>query len=285
LEHTSSPICWIERSDGKIQPLGGRDRFADWALKEFPDTPDNAEIRRVANKAPGLGDANTNYYPGSCQQGQQTAAEADSKMEGGDGVEKYKLSYFPAKGRGERVRLTLATLGLTFEDEKVPFPEYQKRKAAGELPFGFLPVLTIDGKKSLGNSISIVWYLASKYGVLIPESPELMAKCLSVANSTEDRFAQMVTIFFASEKEPLITKEKPAAASFIKSVSALVPADANFLFGDSISVGDIIFFDWVQQSSGFTDAEALVKADARLKRSFDFFKAHPAIKTWQSSQQ
>jgi hypothetical protein len=36
-QHTSAPFVWLERGDNnKMEAIGGRDKFCDWATKEFP---------------------------------------------------------------------------------------------------------------------------------------------------------------------------------------------------------------------------------------------------------
>jgi len=36
--HKTSPINWFEYSDGKVEIVGGNDRFCDWAIKTHPDS-------------------------------------------------------------------------------------------------------------------------------------------------------------------------------------------------------------------------------------------------------
>jgi len=192
----------------------------------------------------------------------------------------YKVTYFPAKGRGERVRLTLACLGQTFEDERIPADEFAKRKAAGELPLGFLPVLTIDGKQRLSNSIAIMWYLATKHGALIPKDDLLRARVFAVMNSVEDRFPAFVGMLFAAEKEPLIAKEIPHAQALVGNVDRC--STGTCLVGDELSLADLVFFDWVQQADRFIGTVAMVNASARLKAAFSHFLESPRVKAFQA---
>ena len=52
-------------------------------------------------------------------------------------------------GRAEATRLAFAYGNIAFEDERIPGPEFGKRKAEGSLPFGQLPVLTVDGHRTV----------------------------------------------------------------------------------------------------------------------------------------
>lgn len=56
-----------------------------------------------------------------------------------------KLTYFDMPGFGDHVRLTLAVGGIVFEDERIDYAEVARRRATGELPFGQVPVVSIDG--------------------------------------------------------------------------------------------------------------------------------------------
>ena len=67
--HRTSPIVWLETIDPstgnvEVRPLGGRDRFCEWALEEFKDSP---VIHELASTSPGLGDAWVDETPGSSQ--------------------------------------------------------------------------------------------------------------------------------------------------------------------------------------------------------------------------
>jgi hypothetical protein len=57
--HCTHPFVWIETgADQKIEPIGGRDFFCEWTLKNFAasDVP-NAAIVELASTKPSMGDA------------------------------------------------------------------------------------------------------------------------------------------------------------------------------------------------------------------------------------
>jgi len=37
-KHMTSPICWLEKSDGSKEVLGGRDMLCEWTKKTYPDS-------------------------------------------------------------------------------------------------------------------------------------------------------------------------------------------------------------------------------------------------------
>ena len=58
---------------------------------------------------------------------------------------KLKLTYFDFHGgRGEPARLALSIGGIPFEDDRVQFTDWERRKT--DTPFGALPVLEVDGQ-------------------------------------------------------------------------------------------------------------------------------------------
>ena len=76
-----------------------------------------------------------------------------------------KLTYFDdTKGRNELVRLIFAVGQVPYEDELIGLPEYLDRRDGQALPWGQLPVLTIDGRV-FGQSCALARYAAKLAGL------------------------------------------------------------------------------------------------------------------------
>src|SRR5689334_7697562 len=76
-----------------------------------------------------------------------------------------KLIYFPARGRGEVIRLLLAEAGVSYEEENFNGPEeFAKLKASGRLPFLAVPVWEEDGLR-LAQSGAIAAHVARTHGL------------------------------------------------------------------------------------------------------------------------
>lgn len=78
--HCTHPFVWIETgADQKIEPIGGRDFFCEWTLKNFPaaDAP-NATIVELASTKPSFGDAfsHVKAMAGSTAECAQTKSKA-----------------------------------------------------------------------------------------------------------------------------------------------------------------------------------------------------------------
>lgn len=76
-----------------------------------------------------------------------------------------KLTYLDIPGLGEKIRLTLMIAGLPFEDERIGYEEVARRRATGELPFGQVPVLQIDGRQTFAQSNAILRYIGREAGL------------------------------------------------------------------------------------------------------------------------
>jgi glutathione S-transferase len=81
---------------------------------------------------------------------------------------KIKLTYLDFHGgRGEPARLALSIAGIPFEDDRVPYADWPRRKPTA--PFGHLPVLEVDGQL-LTQSNTINRYVG-KLANLYPSDP------------------------------------------------------------------------------------------------------------------
>jgi len=75
----------------------------------------------------------------------------------------YKLTYFNGRGRAEIIRLVFTAAGIPFEDHRIAQEALPSIRAS--LPFGQVPILEIDSKIKLSQSLAIARYLAKKYGL------------------------------------------------------------------------------------------------------------------------
>jgi glutathione S-transferase len=102
-------------------------------------------------------------------------------------IEKYDatLYYFAGRGLADQVRWFLAATGTTFTQKIInQRSQLLKMTAKGQLPFGQLPLLQIDGL-DIVQSQAIVRYLARKHN-LIGKSDEEMLRCDIIAETVRD---------------------------------------------------------------------------------------------------
>lgn len=70
----------------------------------------------------------------------------------------YKLNYFNGRGRGEIIRLIFAAADAKYEDNRVRFEDWEALKPT--TPLGQIPVLEVDGKTQIPQSIAIARFVA-----------------------------------------------------------------------------------------------------------------------------
>ncbi|KAH3785650.1 S-crystallin 4-like [Dreissena polymorpha] len=74
---------------------------------------------------------------------------------------KYELHYFNLRGRGEVCRLLFAAADREYTDTRIEQADWPKLKP--KFPQQTLPVLTIDGKTQVSQSLAIARYLAREF--------------------------------------------------------------------------------------------------------------------------
>lgn len=76
---------------------------------------------------------------------------------------KYTLTYFNGRGRAETIRLLFAAAGVAYEDKRVEFADWSQLKPT--TPWGQMPILTVDGKGTIGQSLAIARFVAREHGL------------------------------------------------------------------------------------------------------------------------
>lgn len=93
-----------------------------------------------------------------------------------------KLTYLGIKGYAEPIRLALVVGGLEFEDRRVSHEEVKAMRESGELTFGQVPMLEIDGEKFVQSQALLRW--AGRRAGLYPD--DLQLRCDAVEEALVD---------------------------------------------------------------------------------------------------
>ena len=196
----------------------------------------------------------------------------------------YKLTYFDNTGRGERIRYTFSVLQVPYEDERVEFSEFSRKREAGELPLGYFPILTLPSGEVLGNSVAIMTYLARTHTQnlrLLPEDALQCARADGVALSVEDRYSVAVTLMFSPKgdaRDKLQETERKAAASLLTLLAKFFKEDAQQFLAGPFSYADIIAYDWVNQADPLIGTKEMLQQHPRLQAWYAAVAAQPGIK-------
>ncbi len=96
-----------------------------------------------------------------------------------------RLIYFDFPGRGAAIRDALRMGGVAFEDLRLSFPEFQARRAAGQLPWDTLPVLEFDDGRQVGQSNALLRWAGAEAG-LTPVDPLEALRVDALLDNIED---------------------------------------------------------------------------------------------------
>ena len=161
-----------------------------------------------------------------------------------------KLHYFAGYGRGEAIRMALTYAKVPFENVNVAFgEEMAKAKASGNLEFGQLPVLEVDGK-FLAQSVAVLRYIGLRYGYYPAENPELAWR----VDSTIDSLGDILNAFYkaafadeASKPELFKTFFGTTAPAWLAIINKRLQSNSSkqFIVGDKITIADFALAAWV----------------------------------------
>ena len=152
----------------------------------------------------------------------------------------YKLTYFDIDGgRGEPVRIALHAAGIEFEDERLSFEEFGKRRQ--DLRFSSLPVLEIDGNP-VTQSNALSRYVGKMAG-LYPEDDLQALYCDEVLDALEDVNHYIVPTLFLQGDELRAAREKLVAGwltVYLKGLGQLLArGGGNYFADDRLTIADL----------------------------------------------
>jgi glutathione S-transferase len=166
-----------------------------------------------------------------------------------------KLTYFDFHGgRGEPARLALSIAGIAFEDDRVPFGDWERRKL--NTPFGALPVLEVDGQ-TVAQSNAINRYVG-KLADLYPSDPWQAALCDEAMEAVEDVLSQIVPTMFLPEEEKKTRREAlvdgPIPFYLTRLQQRLETHGGQYFAANRLTVADLKVFIFIRQlKSGVLD--------------------------------
>ena len=199
---------------------------------------------------------------------------------------KIRFTYFNFPfWRAETCRLALHIGGIEFEDARLGRDELRAKKAAGEFPYGQLPILEVDGKV-FAQSVAIAKFCGKLSG-LYPRDNDLAA--LKV-DEFLDAAAQITSLVNPSmnEKDPTkraAMREELAQQTFPRWLDFLEKrmGPDDYLVGNSLTVADLAIWrllGWL--TGGVLDGipNDLLKPHSRLEAHFKRIDGREDIRAW-----
>jgi len=191
---------------------------------------------------------------------------------------KYSLTYFNGRGRGETLRLLFSIAGVQYEDKRVEFAQWQELKP--QTPWGHMPVLAVDGKGTIGQSMAIARYIAREHGLAGKSSWET-----AVVDSIVDSITEIRDKAFEMAFEKDEAKKKQLQASFkekvtpglqnLEKILASNNSGAGFFVGKEITLADVHFFATLEMMKG--PAPTILDDHGKLKALYGRLEANPKI--------
>ncbi|XP_071083849.1 glutathione S-transferase 1-like [Haliotis cracherodii] len=193
---------------------------------------------------------------------------------------KYKLTYFDFKARGELTRLMFALGGQKFEDYRFPREDWPKEKS--KTPFGWIPVLTFNGK-SYCDSMGIAKFVAREFGNG-GETSLQMLEIDQVTGIVVDTLAALTKLLFAEESKKAEVHKQSYEETFPKYLQALekilTENGTGFFVGKKITVADVAVFDAISEriEDSLLSKYPKIKANLKTVAANDRIKAYIATR-------
>lgn len=196
-----------------------------------------------------------------------------------------KLTYFDFHGgRGEPARLALSMGGVPFEDDRVPFSDWERRKP--DTPFGTLPMLERDGQ-ILAQSNAINRYVG-KLTNLYPSDPWQAALCDETMEAVEDISSMIVATLFLPDEEKKAQRkvlvEGPLPFYLTRLQQRLDERGGQYFAGERLSVADLKVFVWLRHlKSGALDhvpTDLVDRVAPKLVEHYERIKNEPAVNAY-----
>jgi glutathione S-transferase len=208
---------------------------------------------------------------------------------GGMKMATYKLTYFDfSGGRGEPIRIALHAAGITFEDNRLTFPEFSKIRQ--DTRFSALPVFEIDGVQ-VTQSNAICRYVGKLAGMYPKDSLQALY-CDETMDAVEDISGRIGQTLGLKDEELRAAREKLTdgwLSIFLKGLGGLLERGGGRYFaGDNLTVADLkVLMNTRWLRSGVLDhvpkdlvdriAPNLVEHQARIEDE-------PVVKAYYSSR-
>jgi prostaglandin-H2 D-isomerase / glutathione transferase len=100
-----------------------------------------------------------------------------------------KLTYFDIEGLAEQIRLAFALSGTEYEDSRVKFPDWPQLKPT--MPYGVLPVLTVDGGPMHAQSGALLRWAGKEFSETLYPAEKLLEieEAIGVVQDMQDSWA------------------------------------------------------------------------------------------------
>lgn len=180
--------------------------------------------------------------------------------------EPFRLTYFPSKGRAEKIRLLFRVTNRTADlvDTKIDSSKWPELKA--KTPFGQLPILR-HGQVRLAQSNAILFYVASKLG-LSSYADFSQARLVSIVSALDDLHMLLKPHKTARHYDGVREELKKYAKFFEQWLAAGNDDDEKLHFVDGkLTLADVASYDMYEQN--LVDFIKVDNAEETIRSEFE----------------
>lgn len=202
-----------------------------------------------------------------------------------------EMLYFGIKGRAEPSRLALTAGGVEFTDKTIEFSEWPALKSSGKLPFGQLPMLTVDGVEYTQSEAMLRY--CGKLAGLYPRDDDTLALAIDEALGAIGDVTAAIFSYKGKDKdeakaarEDFVNTTGPKLLTGLEKVVSSKAKTDSWLCGSALSVADLQLFCVINNVKfGHVDhvSHDFFDAYPRLMASFNAVAAVPKISAWNES--
>jgi len=193
--------------------------------------------------------------------------------------------------RAEASRIALHLAGIPFEDVRPDREAFAAMKASGELPYGQLPVLDVDGVR-IAQSVAIARFCGKVAG-MYPVGDDVAA---AQVDELLDTATQITGLFGpsmrekneekkAAMRETLATVTLPAWLAMIEKRLSN-SATGQWFVGAEMTIADLVIWrmvGWLKGGALDGIPGTLVDGYSALSSHFERVDAYPGVREWMAS--
>jgi glutathione S-transferase len=172
-------------------------------------------------------------------------------------IKSLRLRYLSFPGRAQAIRDTLKIGKVDFTDDMLEYEQFKACRAAGEFPFGGIPVMLVEtdaGTQCVAQSNAILRFAGRLAGLYPVDDPLLALRVDEALGVGEDMSHLITPSLHEPDPERKMAMRKQLAEEtlpyWLDCFDRLLIANGNtgFIVGDALTVADLKiywFIDWI----------------------------------------
>jgi len=189
--------------------------------------------------------------------------------------------------RAEVSRLALHLGGIAFENRHLSFEAFQRAKEAGELPFGQVPVLIVDGE-TIAQTGAIARFCGKLSGLYPTDDALAAARIDQFIDAATDITSHVRAALQRRDPEDRATARKVlierTLPEWLGYLEVLCPdPEGAFLVGDAMTIADLTLWRlvrWLAEGSLPGVPTTILDGFPRLQAHAQQLDADPRIAAW-----